>query len=178
MRRVLKILYNVFVAFVVVVAVLLIVSMLPITGNIKVLTVLSGSMEPAIHTGAVVVVKPAVDYQIGDIITFGPYTKTKAPITHRIQEIKVVDSQPVYITKGDANNAVDTREVQKKDVVGKVMFSVPWAGYAVEFAKKPMGFALIIIIPAAAIIIDEVVKIIRELKNKKKNAENQETKTK
>jgi signal peptidase len=176
MRRGLKILYNLFVAFVVVVAVLLIVSMLPITGNIKVLTVLSGSMEPAIHTGSVVVVKSAANYQIGDVITFGPSVKTKAPITHRINDIKVEGGNPVYITKGDANNAPDTNQVQKKDVIGKVLLDVPWAGYAVEFAKKPMGFALIIIIPAMVIIIDEIIKIIRELK--KKNDKIKEEKTK
>jgi signal peptidase I len=167
MRRGLKIIYNILVAFVVVVAVLLIVSMLPITGNVKVLTVLSGSMEPAIHTGAVVVVKPVSDYKIGEVITFGPYSKTKAPITHRINEIKIEGGQPVYITKGDANNAPDMTEIQKKDVVGKVLFSVPYVGYAVEFAKKPIGFALIIIIPALVIIIDEIIKIINELKKKK-----------
>jgi signal peptidase I len=176
MRRGLKILYSIFVAFVVVVAVLLIVSMLPITGNVKVLTVLSGSMEPGIHTGAVVVVKPAADYRIGDIITFGPASKTKIPTTHRIQEIKVEGGSPVYTTKGDANNAADTSQVQKKDVIGKVLFSVPWAGYAVEFAKKPIGFALIIIIPALAIISDEIIKIIKELKNKNAKVEQEKTK--
>ena len=59
------------------------------------------------------------------------------------------------------------REVQKKDVLGKVLLDVPFAGYAVEFAKKPIGFALIIIIPALVIISDEIIKIIKELKNKK-----------
>jgi signal peptidase I len=176
MGRGLKILYNVFVAFVVVVAVLLIVSMLPITGNIKVLTVLSGSMEPSIKTGSVVVVKPASDYKIDEVITFGQVSKTKIPTTHRIQDIKIEGGQPVYITKGDANNAADASEVQKKNVIGKVLFSVPWAGYAVEFAKKPIGFALIIIIPALVIISDEIIKIIKELKNKNAKVEQEKNK--
>jgi len=167
MRRALKIIYSIIVAFIVLVAVLLIVSVLPITGNYKVLTVISGSMEPAIHTGSVVVVKPVTDYKIGDVITFGPYTKTKAPTSHRIYDIKVVDGSPVYITKGDANNAPDAREIKKSDIVGKVLFSVPYMGYAVEFAKKPLGFALIIIVPAAIIIGDEIKKIYVELKKKK-----------
>jgi signal peptidase len=114
----------------------------------------------------VVIVKPVADYKIGEVITFGPYSKTKAPTSHRIYDIKVVDGQPVYITKGDANNAPDAREIQKKDIVGKVLFFVPYMGYAVEFAKKPLGFALIIIVPAAIIIFDEIKKIIQELKIK------------
>ena len=165
--KILKIIYSIFVAFIVVVALLLIVSVLPITGNYKIMIVQSGSMEPAIKQGSVVIVKPASDYKIGDVITFGPYSKTKAPTSHRIYDIKVVDGQPVYITKGDANNAPDPREIQKKDVVGKVLFDVPFVGYAVAFAKKPMGFALIIIIPAAIIILDEIKNIYGEIKKKK-----------
>jgi hypothetical protein len=44
---------------------------------------------------------------------------------------------------------------------------VPFAGYAVDFARKPLGFALIIIIPAAVIIFDEIMKIYAEIKKKK-----------
>jgi signal peptidase len=81
----LKIAYYIIVGLFCLIAVLLIISVLPITGNFKVLTVLSGSMEPNIHTGSVVVVKPTKDYKIGDVITFGPYTKTQTPTTHRIK---------------------------------------------------------------------------------------------
>lgn len=165
------------------VAVLLIFSVLPINRlpggqalNFKVMTVISGSMAPAIKMGSVVIVKPVpstgsgqADYKIGDVITFGPYSKTKAPTSHRIYDIKVVDGQPVYITKGDANNAPDAREIKKSDILGKVLFSVPYVGYAVDFAKKPLGFTLIIIVPAAIIIIDEIRNIVHEInKNKGK----------
>jgi len=165
--KIFQIIYYIFIAFIVAVALLLIVSILPITGNYKVMTVISGSMAPAIKMGSVVIVKPAADYKIGDVITFGPYSKTKAPTSHRIYDIKVVDGQPVYITKGDVNNAPDAREIQKRDVLGKVLFSVPYIGFAVDFAKKPMGFALIIVVPAAIIIYDEIKKIIQELKIKR-----------
>jgi len=166
--KIFKIIYSIFVAFIVVVALLLIVSVLPITGNYKIMTVISGSMAPDIKMGSVVMVKPVADYKIGDVITFGPYSKTKAPTSHRIYDIKVEGGAPVYITKGDANNAPDARELQKKDILGKVLFSVPYVGYAVDFAKKPMGFALIIIVPAAIIIFDEIKKIFYELKKKNK----------
>lgn len=168
--KILKIVYYLIMGFIVLVALLLIVSVLPVTGNYKVMTVISGSMEPAIKMGSVVAVKPSEDYKIGEIITFGPVSKTKASTTHRIFDIKVAGGQPVYITKGDANNAPDTREVQKKDIIGKVLFSVPYVGYAVDFAKKPTGFALIVIVPAVLIIADEIKKIYGEIKNKKKTA--------
>jgi len=165
--KIFKIIYYIFLAFIGAIALLLIVSVFPITGNYKLMIVQSGSMAPAIKMGSVVVVKPADDYKIGDVITFGPHSRTKAPTSHRIYDIKVVDGQPVYITKGDANNAPDAREIQKRDVLGKVLFSVPYIGFAVDFAKKPMGFALIIVVPAAIIIYDEIKKIIQELKIKR-----------
>jgi len=165
--KVFTIIYYIFFGAIALVAVLLAVSVLPITGNIKFLTVQSGSMEPAIKMGSVVVVKPATDYKIDDVITFGQISKTKTPTTHRIFDIKVSASEPVYITKGDANNAPDQKEVAKKEVIGKVLLDVPYVGYAVSVAKKPIGFLLIIIVPALAIIIDEIVKIMRELKRGK-----------
>lgn len=135
------------------------------------MTVISGSMAPQIKMGSTVMVKPMQDYKIGDVITFGPVSKTKSPTTHRIYDIKVTEGEPRYITKGDVNNAPDSREITKKDILGKVLFSVPYVGYAVDFAKKPIGFALIIIVPAALIIFDEIKKIWKEavkIKNEKK----------
>jgi len=167
--------YYIFLAFLGVVALFLIISVFPISGNFKTLVVLSGSMEPAIHTGSVVVVKPVSDYKIGDVITFGPMSKTRVPTTHRIYDIKVNAGTPVYLTKGDANNAPDTREIQKRDIIGKVLFSLPYLGYAVDTARKPIGFAFIIIIPALIIIYDQVIKIKDEIskKRQKKEEENQ-----
>lgn len=158
-----KIISYLFFAIVVGVAGLLIASIFPIAGGTKVFVVLSGSMEPAIKTGSIIMVKPAGSYRIGDIITFGPYSKQKPPTTHRIQEIRVQTGNPVYTTKGDANNALDTREVSNRDVIGKVRFSLPYLGYVVAAAKKPAGFIAMIILPAAIIVYDEGKKIWREL---------------
>jgi signal peptidase len=171
MKKIFKTIYYIIFAFIVLIALLLIVSVLPITGNIKFLTVLSGSMEPTIKTGSIILVKPASDYKIGDIITFGQITKTTPSTTHRIADIKVVGGQPVYITKGDANNSVDTREIQKSDIIGKMIVKIPYLGYVIDFVRKPIGFMLVIIIPAVVIINDEIRKIWKEimkLKNKKK----------
>jgi len=164
----LKWLYYIFITFIGAIALLLIFSIFPITGNYKIMVVQSGSMEPAIKMGSIVAVKPSENYNIGDVITFGPYTKTKAPTTHRIYDIKVIEGKPIYITKGDANNAPDAREVRQREVIGKVLFNLPYLGYAVDVAKKPIGFMLIIVIPAGVIIGDEVRKIWKEVRKLRK----------
>ena len=167
MKKIFKVIYYIFFVAIAVIAIFLVISIFPIPGNYKVLIVQSGSMEPVINTGAVVVVKPASDYKVGDIITFGPATKTKVPTTHRIVEIKGEGNTQTFITKGDANNASDTKEVSKREVIGKVLFSVPYVGYAVAAAKKPSGFILIIVVPAAIIIFEEAEKIWREIRRVK-----------
>ena len=162
-----KIIYDIVLIFLLVVVGLLIVSIFPITGNIKFKVVQSGSMSPAIKMGSIVMIRPEKSYKIGDIITFGKETKFQAPITHRIHDITVIGGKPYYITKGDANNAPDINKVGQKEVIGKVLLDIPYLGYAVDFAKKPIGFALFVIIPAAIIIYDEIKKIMQELKKPK-----------
>ena len=162
-----KIISKIFVAFILAIVLFVVISILPIPGNYKLLTVLSGSMEPAIKTGSVAIVKPADDYKTGDIITFGEMTKTKTPTTHRIVDTEVVSGEVYYITKGDANKAEDSGKISESKVIGKVLFSVPYAGYAVAAAKKPIGFFLLVIIPCGIIIGEEINKIRKELKIKK-----------
>ena len=70
----------------------------------------------------------------------------------------------IYKTKGDANDDPDVREVREGEVIGKVLFSIPFLGYMIDFAKKPIGFGLLIIIPAVIVMFDEVRKIWREVK--------------
>lgn len=170
--KVFKIAYYFLMGFLALVVLVLILSVFPITGNFKILTVLSGSMEPKIHTGSIVFVKPEKDYKVNDIITFGPNTKTQTPVTHRIYDIKIVAGEPVYITKGDANESSDAREISKKDVVGKVLFSIPYFGYLISFARKPFGFILLIIVPAIILLIDEIKNIRNEVIKNKRNKQN------
>lgn len=165
--KIFKIIYYIVIGFIVAIALLMIISAFPIPGNYKIMVVQSGSMEPAIKIGSVLLVKPSSNYRIGDIITFGPFSKTQIPTTHRIHEIRVSGGTPIYITKGDANNAPDQRELTEKDILGKVLISIPCLGYAVDLVKKPIGFALIILIPASVIIFDEIKKIYGEIKKKK-----------
>ncbi len=141
---------------------LFLASMLPIPGNIEIKIVKSGSMEPTIPTGSLVVIKPVEAYKLRDIVTFGADTSTQIPTTHRIVASRV-DNGTRYTTKGDANEEQDTKEISQSEIIGKVVAHVPNAGYVLDFAKKPLGFALLIGIPAATIIIDELINIFREV---------------
>ena len=120
--------------------------------------VYSGSMEPAIPVGSVVVIKPVnpETLKIGDIICFKLSEPTS--ITHRI--INVTDQG--FITKGDANEDPDQWIVKKENVIGKAILTVPFIGYLGYFVRTPIGFILLIVIPATIIIIMEIRNIIKE----------------
>lgn len=168
--KILKIIYYIFGGFVALLAILLVASTVPITGNVKFMIVQSGSMEPAIKTGSIVIVKSIDEYSIGDVITF-QRAGEKVSVTHRIVETREVNGVTIYETQGDANNVSDREGVVKKEIIGKVWFSIPYLGYIINFAKQPIGFILMIVIPSLAIISDEVKKIHKEV-DKKKEEEN------
>lgn len=172
-KKLIKIPYYLLIAGVVSVGLLLLATLMPIPGNFRIKIVRSGSMEPYIRTGGIVLIRPASFYKVGDVVTFGPDTKTQIPTTHRIVEEKKEGTTKTFITKGDANDAVDPSLVYPKDIGGRVIFTLPFVGYILDFAKQPLGFILLVGLPAVLVILDELFKIWREIKKirQKKNIE-------
>jgi len=158
-----KILYYIFIGFIALIGFVLIFSVFPIA-KYRIMVVQSGSMEPAIKTGSVVMTAPFKDYKKGDVITFGSIDKSVEPTTHRIYDLEVIEGKIYYITQGDANNAPDSRKVAENEVIGKMLFHIPYAGYLVASIRKPIGFILVLIIPALFIIFDQVGNILKEIK--------------
>lgn len=157
-------LYTLFIAMLLAVAGLFLTTLLPIPGNIEVKIVKSGSMEPTIMTGSIVVVKPSASYAVNDVITFGEDTKRQIPTTHRIIATNGDFKSISYTTKGDANEEQDPAPVSQSDIIGKVVLAVPYAGYILDFARQPIGFTLMIGIPAGIIILDELLRIFTEVR--------------
>ena len=148
-------------------------SMLPIPGQIGIKIVKSGSMEPGIQTGGIVVIQPANAYGIGDVITFGEDTKMAIPTTHRIIDMRTEDGVTWFTTKGDANEERDPEETSVQNVVGRVLFTVPYAGYVLDFAKQPLGFTLLVLVPAGLLILNELLSIYSELRGLKRRPRTQ-----
>ncbi len=124
-------------------------------------TVFSGSMEPELEMGGVVVTHPveARDIKAGDIITF--YPPTSGQLTaHRV--IAVEDGSPLqFQTKGDANENADAFLVSAENVTGKVCFHLPYLGYAIQFIKTPLGILLTLCLPGLVIIALEMRNVWR-----------------
>jgi signal peptidase len=118
-------------------------------------TVLSGSMEPEIMTGSIVVLEPGGDmsrFEKGDVITF--LDSEERLITHRVHEVVNPNGNVLYRTMGDNNDAPDMELVQPINVVAYYSgITVPYIGYAFVFASSKMGNLLLMIIPGLLLVI-------------------------
>jgi len=100
------------------------------------LTVLSGSMEPGIKPGDIVVTRGVDEARIaklkvGDVITFMPYPDDATLVTHRIVGLSVGVKGTSYVTQGDNNNMVDPwGPVQDYQIHGQLLYRVPLVGWA------------------------------------------------
>jgi signal peptidase len=132
-----------------VVAVAVAVAGVPAATGATALTVLSGSMEPALPVGSTVVVRPRPVAQIavGDVITFTDHDlETGAPrtVTHRVIALEPGAAGPAFRTMGDANEAPDPGVVEAADVHGVQWYVVPFAGLVKErlFSRIGLFFAV------------------------------------
>lgn len=143
---------------IVLVAILLLIGILK-TLNWDIVMVISGSMEPALPVGSALFLQPVEpeELAVGDIIT---YRNNEAPhsITHRITEIIDQGDTLAFKTKGDANDIPDHRAVPAAAISGRVFISIPHLGY---LTRSREGLLLLIVIPGAVLIGDEIASIIR-----------------
>ena len=137
LKKTWNIITSILVALVVILTVLLVGARVV---GLQVFSVLSGSMEPTYHTGALIYVKK-VDpetIQKGQVITFLLDEDTTA--THRVVDIVPDEDDPSVLrfrTKGDANQAED----------GELVFSIPYLGYVAEYIRRPPGiYALVAVV--------------------------------
>lgn len=123
----------------------------------------SGSMIPTLKVGDVIVVEPTSfeDVKVGDIIVFKEPNFPDKVIVHRVLEIIQLDGERAFITKGDHNLYRDPWVVKKEYYVGKVAFSVPYAGGLSIFIKPPVNYVIIAAL-IAFIIIEELLLTERE----------------
>ena len=162
--KTLKFIFNaVFVMALLLVVTLFFSQYIPFVDDFEVKIVKSGSMEPAIKTGGIVIIGKSGGYKVGDVITFGEDSKNSIPTTHRIVSMREANGAVFYETKGDANPKPDPQEIEKGSIIGKVVFTVPYAGYVLDFARQPLGFALLIAVPAGLLIIYEIMSICGEI---------------
>jgi signal peptidase I len=125
-------------------------TVLPLLWGWQPYTITSGSMEPLMRAGDVVVVAPIKGAPaVGSVVTISPASPGAAPVTHRIVE-KLPDGR--FRTRGDANPGPDGRLVDSGEIVGGGRVVVPLAGlvrlHAGRLVPAAAGVALIALVLA------------------------------
>ncbi|WP_315097793.1 signal peptidase I [uncultured Cellulomonas sp.] len=94
-------------------------------------TVLTGSMEPSMPPGALVVTRPADPdtIDVGDVVTYQLRSNEPEVVTHRVVGVGFGSAgERVFVTRGDAND-VDDEPVRAVQIRGVVAYHVPYLGY-------------------------------------------------
>lgn len=128
---------------------------IPMPFGVGFAVVLSGSMEPEMSTGDLIVVCEDNDYKVSDVVV---YQNGYSLIVHRIVGI---DGDEV-VTKGDANNINDAA-ISVSDIKGKVVMTIPYLGKVMTLIKSPIATVLIVL--AAIVLIESSYKEDRKSDN-------------
>jgi signal peptidase I len=108
-------------------------------GQWRMAPVLTGSMEPHVPQGALVVSeKVAVrDLRPGDVMLFRPPIAGHPLVVHRIYDRRPGPDGPIFHTKGDANNTPDPWTIRVEgSVAWRAAFVVPHVGTAIGVLSR------------------------------------------
>ena len=111
------------------VATLLVAAMVPMLWGWTSHVVRSGSMEPALSVGDVVVAKPFSDQRLplGKVMLFTP-PGADGPGELRVHRVVENLGKGTYITAGDANRSDDPEPVRAEDFRARPIINVPFIG--------------------------------------------------
>lgn len=126
-------------------------------------TVMSGSMEPAVSTGDVVVVRSIapLEANVGDVVTFTDPNDSSRLVTHRLRKARARGETVVMVTKGDANNTPERWAVQADGRIGQVQYRIPYIGHAVASVRGRGVVFFLLVIPVLLLAIYELVRLWR-----------------
>lgn len=118
--------------------------------------VMSGSMEPEIHTGSLCFINTNEDYseiQQGDIIAF---CRGEVIVTHRA----IAVTEQGIETKGDNNDVSDGITTVQENYVGKTVVSIPYAGYIMWNLTNVHGKLPLILIIIMLLLLGRLAEIL------------------
>lgn len=144
----------------------------PKIGGYCPLIVLTGSMEPEIKDGDLIIVKQidGNDVKVGDVISFfDPESTSNSVLTHRVTEIINENGSLSFRTKGDANNTEDKMAVPEDELVGIYKSRIPGAGNIAMFMQSTAGLVICVILPLILLVGYDIIRRRRYEKENQKD---------
>lgn len=150
--RILKKIWNVFSWIVVALTILTAFFLMGVRtfGGLRPFSVQTGSMDPVYSVGTLVYVKKCTlaDIKPGDDVTF-TINEDLDVATHRVYSVDIKNGS--FVTYGVANKKENGEFIldgnrDGRNLVGKVIFSLPYLGYVSDFIMRPPGSYITIIL--------------------------------
>jgi signal peptidase I len=131
------------------VVVLLTVPLLLAPFGCRAYVIYGGSMGAALPNGSIAITRriDAEAVKVGDVVAIKKSSRS-LPVLHRVIGIDTSSGVPKYVTQGDANKAPDADPVSLRGAGDKVLFSIPWLGHLVHFARGAAGRVFLLFLPA------------------------------
>lgn len=135
-------------------------------GIVNPLVVISGSMEPGISRGDLLIdVKvPVAQLGVGQIVSTPP-APGHLPVSHRIVEIQHLGDSALLHLKGDANDSLDAPLYQITDTAWVPRWRIPLLGWVLVKLIKPQ-----VMIPLAVAIAALIVFVLVPGRERKRPA--------
>ena len=133
----------------------------PKIGGFCPLIVLTGSMEPEISSGDLIIVKQVdgADVKENDVIAFfDPDGNGQSILTHRVVGITEKDGQTAFYTKGDANNTDDRLTVTADKLVGSYKFRIRGMGNVAMFMQTTTGLIVCVVLPLILLVGYDIIR--------------------
>ncbi len=122
---------------------------------VRVSRVLTGSMDPTIPPGSVVVSRPVQPEKVGrgDVVVFlppPPFGTGGTPVVHRVVDVQRKDGDVLLRTKGDANAAEDPWTLNaSRSTLHEAAWSSAAGGRAADLLARGGGSLLLTVVVAA-----------------------------
>ena len=136
----------------------------PSIGGNAPLIVLTGSMDPTIKAGDLIVTKKvdAKDVKVDDVISFfDPEGNGSSIVTHRVIGIEIDETsgEIFFRTQGDNNDIADMTPVPERNLVGRWEGTRFWGlGYVVLFTQSTVGIIVIIAVIVVGIFVYMMIR--------------------
>ena len=152
-----RLLYAAFICALLALATALAVAVVPRLFGYGTLVVHGGSMGERIPNGSLVFARwiPAEKVKVGDVILVREETAgdPARPKIHRVVWLEQNEGQVLVRTKGDTNETVDPRLHVLPSHLATPARTVPYLGYAIGFVQTPLGWVLLVLLPATLLSI-------------------------
>ncbi len=155
---------------------------LPMPFGIAVSVTETGSMEPNMPQGSLIVLVKSKSYELDDIVAF---LRSDDDTIHTVHRIVEIDGDTV-ITCGDANDGSRDPAIDKSEIKGKVIICIPKLGFAIKNIDDVVSHPVTIVLILAALVailfltgkkprdeksVEEIKAEIDKLKNDEDNDE-------